>query len=52
LFKLGTFYIPVDRYDFGDRLPDLIEHMLTLRKCVGDMVHKYQDDVIAQLLSQ
>jgi hypothetical protein len=48
LFKLGTFYIPVDRYDFG-RLPDLIEHMVTLRKCFDDMVRKYQDDVITQL---
>ncbi|KAI8335051.1 hypothetical protein BC941DRAFT_472346 [Chlamydoabsidia padenii] len=48
LIKLGAFHIPVHRYDFG-RLPGLIEHMLTLRKCFDDMVHKYQDDMITQL---
>ncbi|CAO3600826.1 unnamed protein product [Absidia cylindrospora] len=48
LYKMGTFYIPRDRYDF-DGLSTLIEHMITLRRRFDYMVAKYHNDRVTQL---
>jgi hypothetical protein len=45
LYKLGTFYIPRNRYDFGC-LTDLVEHMLTLRELFDGMVVRCHDEVV------
>ncbi|CAO3588380.1 unnamed protein product [Absidia cylindrospora] len=45
LYKLGTFYIPRNRYDFGC-LINLIEHLVTLRRLFDAMVIKCHDEQV------